>query len=48
MIDGNLAEEAVDVILATLKLTADLGIDIEPALKKKMAKIEQRFPGDAN
>jgi NTP pyrophosphatase (non-canonical NTP hydrolase) len=41
--DENLGEEFADVLITTLLLAQDLGVDVESALENKISKIRSRF-----
>lgn len=41
--EDNLSEEFADVLITTLLLANCLGVDIEEALARKIAKIEKRY-----
>ena len=42
--EDRLAEEMADFLLLFLKLANQYGVDLEPALAKKAAELEKRFP----
>jgi len=46
--EGRLADEMADFLLLFFKLANQHGVDLEPALARKAAELERRFPLEAS
>ena len=43
---GDMADEAADVLLCLLNFCDRAGVDLEAALRSKLARAEQKYPAD--